>query len=93
MIIDLTKPIPNSRFTRTVIVKPSSMDISEIFELNKVDVVTGDPITDENFDSDEVIYLADIGYTRRKTLMDLGYKYIRLNSSFYEEITTKNLVE
>ena len=90
MIINLTLPIKDSRITRTVSGKPSSMDISELFETNAKDTFTDEPITHKNFDSDEVFYIQEIGYVRRKSLVELGYTKLII-SNFNGRIYVESL--
>lgn len=90
MEIDLTKRLSDSRITRVIIGKPSSMDISEIFELNTKDALSGDLITHENFDEDDIFYIQDIGYCKRTSLVLAGARLISC-SSLYESIFEANI--
>ena len=89
MIIDLSKEIASNRMTRVVIGEPSSSDISTIFESKERDFLTDVPITHENFDEDDVYYVQNVGYTRRQSLVDAGYKSVKIDT-LYSPITGKN---
>lgn len=82
MTIDLTTPIKDYRMTRTVIGQPPSMDISTIFECGEIDFLTSEPITDDNFDDDTVIYIQKLGFTRRKSLLQIGVTGIQAEHMF-----------
>jgi hypothetical protein len=91
MTIDLTNLMENHRFTRVVCGRHPAMDISEIFETHQKDFLTGEEITHENFDDDDVYYIQEIGYTRRKSLLKAGVTKIVNIDNIYADIHNKNL--
>ena len=84
--------IRDIRLTRTIIGKPSSMDMSDIFENEIKDFLTGEFITHENFDNDYVIFIKDMGYTRRNSLLELNIQYINIDD-IHKEITPELLLK
>lgn len=81
----------NNRMTRVVLGMNSSMDISTIFETHQKDFLTGEEITDKNFDSDDVYYIQELGYTKRTSLLAVGITKVVNIDSIYSNIYSKNL--
>ncbi len=88
MEIDLHKRLDNQRSTRVVLGQSFSMDVSYIFDGETRDFLTDELITHDNFDEDDVWFIKGIGFTRRKSLLDVGYSKIvmdSLDSPVYED--------
>ena len=89
-MINLLSRMQNNRATRTVLGKPSSSDISVLFESGETDFITGDSITQENFDLDDIWYIQGMGYTRRKSLIQCGFTKIDVES-IHDPVEVKDL--
>jgi hypothetical protein len=90
MIIDLETDLDSKRCTRVVVGLPAGYDLSVLFDALTVDYFTGEAITHENFDDDTVIKIEDVGYARRKSLLNFGFRYLTCES-LYNPISLKNL--